>query len=127
MEKTDIRVYEFNIFKKEENLVHGVFSRSGGTSTGSFDSLNIGMNSGDEKSAIFNNRKLIIKKMGMKPLVFLNQEHGDQIKILKKEDNDFSLIFEPGREIYTADAIISDMTGVFLVIQVADCQAVMLY
>jgi hypothetical protein len=127
MEKTDIKVYEFNIFKKEKNLVHGVFARSGGTSTGSFDSLNIGMNSGDEYSAIAENRKLIIRKMGMKPLIFLNQEHGQEIKILNKADNDLSAIFEPGREIYTADAIITDMTGVFLVIQVADCQAVMLY
>lgn len=127
MATTEIKVYGFNIFRKEDNLVHGVFTRSGGTSTGSFDSLNIGMNSGDEISAIVNNRKRIIQKMGMKPLVFLNQEHGDQIKILKNEGNDFSLIFEPGKEIYTADAIVSDMTGVFLVIQVADCQAIMLY
>lgn len=127
MENTEIKVYEFEIFKKEDILVHGVFTRAGGTSTGAFDSLNIGMNSGDSSSVIADNRKLIIKKMGMKPLIFLNQIHETEIKVLKKEDNDLSLMFEPGKETYTADAIISDMRGVFLVIQVADCQAVMLY
>lgn len=127
MDKTDIKVYEFDGFKKDSNIVHGVFARFGGTSTKPFDSLNIGMNSGDETSAIEKNRKLIILKMGMKPLIFLNQVHSDEIKILRKDDASFSIDFEPGRETYTADAIITDMTNVFLVIQVADCQAVMLY
>ncbi|MBU1340440.1 MAG: peptidoglycan editing factor PgeF [Proteobacteria bacterium] len=127
MESTDIKVYEFELFKKDKTVVHGIFTRAGGTSKGAFDSLNIGINSGDEQSAIANNRKLIIRKMGMKPLVFLNQVHGDDIKVLKKDDNDLSEMFEPGKETYMADGIITDMKDVFLVIQVADCQAVMLY
>ncbi|MCD4721952.1 MAG: peptidoglycan editing factor PgeF [Desulfobacula sp.] len=127
MESADIKVYEFEYFKNHAHIVHGIFTRAGGTSTGTFDSLNIGMNSGDEHPAIANNRKLIIRKMGMKPLIFLNQMHGDVIKVLKKDDNDLSESFQPGKEIYTADGIVTDMKDVFLVIQVADCQAVMLY
>ncbi len=123
----EIKLYEFDHFKKEPKIVHSIFTRSGGTSTRPYDSLNIGKNCGDDTCAVANNRKLIIKKMGMKPLIFLNQVHGDDIRVLKKDDSDFSIHFEPGKETYTADAIISDMTGVFLVIQVADCQAVMLY
>jgi YfiH family protein len=127
MKKSDIKIHEFELLKKDRQIIHGIFTRSGGTSIGSFDSLNIGINSGDDKSAITGNRKLIIQKMGMKPLIFLNQEHGKEIKIIKKDDNDLSLVFEPGKEVYTADGVITDMKGVFLVIQVADCQAVMLY
>jgi len=127
MGKADIKVYEFDIFKNHANIVHCIFTRAGGTSTGSFDSLNIGVNSGDEYSAVANNRKIIIRKMGMKPLVFLNQVHRSDIKILKKNDNDLSENFQPGKEAYTADGIITDMKDVFLVTQVADCQAVMLY
>lgn len=122
----EITIHEFEKFK-DQNLVHGIFTRQGGTSTGQFDSLNVGMNSGDETSAIATNRKRIILKMGMKPLVFLNQVHGNKIKVLKKEDNDLSDVFEPGKELYTADGIITDMKGVFLVIQVADCQSIMFY
>ncbi|MFA5902772.1 MAG: peptidoglycan editing factor PgeF [Desulfobacula sp.] len=127
MENADINIYEFEHLKRDAHVVHGIFTRAGGTSRGLFDSLNIGMNSGDEVSAVANNRKLITRKMGMKPLVFLNQIHGDTVKVLKKNDNDLLQIFEPGKEIYTADAVITDIKGVFLVIQVADCQAVMLY
>ncbi len=127
MDNSDIKVYEIESLKKYTNIVHGIFTRHGGTSTKPFDSLNIGMNSGDEQGTIIDNRKLIIKKMGLKPLVFLNQVHGSDIKILKMDDNDLPETFEPGKDTYTADGIITDMKNVFLVIQVADCQAVMLY
>ena len=63
----------------------------------------------------------------MKPLVFLNQVHGDGIKILKQKDNKRLNGLEPGRDTCEADAVITDMKGVILVIQVADCQAVMLF
>ncbi len=127
MESLDINVYEFEHLKKEAHIAHGVFTRAGGTSKKPYDSLNIGLESGDEILDVANNRKLIIRKMGMKPLVFLNQVHGDIIKVLKKDDNDLSQIFEPGKESYMADAVITDMKGIFLVIQVADCQSIMLY
>ena len=65
--------------------------------------------------------------MNMNPFVFLNQVHGSDIKVLKKDDNDLPENFQPGKETYTADSIVTDMKEVFLVIWIADCQAVMLY
>lgn len=127
MEETELNTYEFDIFKQENHIVHGVFTRTGGTSKGKYDSLNIGLNSGDDLAAVAENRKRIIRKMGMKPFVFLNQVHGADVKILKKNKNDLSQKFQPGFETYTADGIITDISDLFLVIQVADCQAVMLY
>jgi len=127
MGSNEIKIYEFDIFKNQSRFVHGIFTRNGGKSTGSYDSLNIGMNSGDKREAVADNRKLIIRKMEMKPFVFLNQVHGTRIKVLKKDDNDLSQNFLPGMEAYTADGIITDIKDLFLVIQVADCQAVLLY
>jgi YfiH family protein len=122
----DIRIHQFGLLNRLDNIVHGVFARQGGISSPPFDSLNVGMNTGDNPDAIAENRKRIILKMGMKPLIFLNQIHDDTIKVLKKDDPQFSVEFEPGKEVYTADAVVTDMKGVFLVIQVADCQSVML-
>ncbi|MCP4672133.1 MAG: peptidoglycan editing factor PgeF [Desulfobacula sp.] len=127
MENNDIKVYEFECFKKYTSIVHGVFARTGGSSKGAFDSLNIGINSGDKESNIANNRKIILKKMGMKPLVFLNQVHGTKIKVLKNSDNDLTKVFQSGQETWTADGIITDVKDLCLVIQIADCQAVILY
>ena len=127
MEDKDIRIYEFEHLKKEADLVHGIFTRAeenGGDPSGS---LNIGMAPGNGYSAAAANRKLITRKMGPAPLVFLNQVHGDTITVLKKESHDLSNLFEIEKQAYQADAAITDMKGVFLVIQVADCQSVMLY
>ncbi len=127
MEAGKIQIRQFDRLTAEPGLEHAVFTRQGGNSTGPFDSLNVGMNSGDRAKIIASNRKLIIRQMGMKPHLFLNQVHGKEIQILKKEDNDPAETVEPGGEIYTADGIITDMEDLVLVIQVADCQAVMFY
>ena len=127
MESADIKVYEFEQFKNHTCIAHGIFTRTGIASTRTSDALNIDMNSRDELSLIADNRKHIIGKMGIKSLVFLNQTHGDGIKVLKKDGNVLSENFKPGKNTYKADGIVTDMKDVFLVIQVADCQAVMLY
>jgi polyphenol oxidase len=122
---TDIKLYEFEHLKKEPHIIHGIFARTGGTSLSPFDSLNVGMNSGDEESAVISNRKLIIRKLGNKAPIFLNQVHGDNIKLITKED--IVHIVPPEKDSFTADAMITDIKDIFPVIQVADCQAVMLY
>lgn len=124
---TDIRRYEFRLFGNRADIVHSVFTRSGGTSSHPFDSLNVGFNSGDAPKNIVRNRELILSKMGMKSVVFLNQIHGDDVKIIKQGDAELSLRFEQGKDIHTADAVITDRKNLALLIQVADCQSVMLY
>ncbi|WP_300459794.1 peptidoglycan editing factor PgeF [Desulfobacula sp.] len=124
MEKTDIRVHEFALFKQDPHMVHGIFPRQGGPLAGSIDLRNPA-DSGDEPLAREVCRDLVVKKMGKKPLVFLNQVHGDQIRVWTK--NDLNNLMEAGKRVYTADAVITDVKGVVLVILVADCQAVMLY
>ena len=133
MENSGINVYKFALFKNHSDLVHGIFARSGGTSTGAFASLNIGLNSGDIELAVENNRKLIKREIGVQSLTFLNQVHGAKIRILKKSNNDlvhanqFNQANKLGKKAYTADGIITDIKDVSLVIQVADCQAIILY
>lgn len=126
MEDKDIRVYEFEHLKKEGGLVHGVFTRDG-AGRDTVDSLISDMDSGNGYSPAADNRRRITRKMGPAPLVFLNQVHGDTITVLKKESHDLSNLFEIEKQAYRADAAITDMKGVFLVIQVADCQSVMLH
>lgn len=126
MGNTEIKVYEFKLFGNNPEVKHGIFTRKDRTFPESFYSMNGDIISEDEHSAISNNRKLITRKMGMKPLIFLNQTHGDAVIVLKKDDNDLSQIFDPGKETYAADGIITDMKDIFLVIQAADCQSVML-
>jgi len=127
MVSREIKIHEFELFKKHIHLDHAVFTRQGGVSSKPFDSLNIGKNSGDISSNIEQNRKLVHQKNNAKHLVFLNQAHTSKIKVLKKKDIGRIENFQKEVQGWTADGIITDIKDVCLVIQVADCQAVLLY
>lgn len=127
MEDHDINVYEFELFKACPHIVHGIFTRAGGTLAGPFESPNSGADFKHVPSVAAVNRERIIRKTGITSLVFLNQVHGDAVKLLKKDDTALIEKFDPGKETYTADGVITDIKEVALVIQVADCQSVMLY
>jgi polyphenol oxidase len=122
---SDIKIYRFKHLKQDTHIVHGIFARTGGISKKPFDSLNIGINCGDEENDVLVNRRLISKKSGNKPLIFLNQIHKDNIKIIKEEDITRNLA--PEENSFTADAMITELKNIFLLIQVADCQSIMLY
>jgi len=95
-----------------------VFARSGGVSSGCFDSLNLGLSVGDDPGAVAENRARILAKMETPQAVYLSQVHGNTIHVLTNEERQAPII---------ADGVVTDMRGVALVIQVADCQGVLLY
>ncbi len=121
----------FSHFSDCSHLVHGVFTRHGGVSRPPFDSLNVGIGTGDDPAAVMENRQRLLSCLGMSRAVFLNQVHGKEVLVLAREDNpDPGLFWKPGHpaagNVPAADAVVTDLTDLALVIQVADCQAVML-
>lgn len=114
----EIKVFEFNLFQGYPELCHGVFARSGGVSSGCFDSLNLGASAGDDPGAVKENRRRILARMEIGRAVYLNQVHGNTIHVLTEDNCQTPSV---------ADGVVTDMQGVGLVIQVADCQGVLLY
>ena len=126
-----IPVRTFSHFSTCPHLLHGVFTRRGGVSRPPFDSLNVGFSSGDDPGAVMENRQRILSCLGLSRAVFLHQVHGTDVLILAREDTpDPALFWKPGHpaagKVLTGDAVVTDLTQLALVIQVADCQAVML-
>lgn len=124
-------VRTFPRFLDCSNLVHGVFTRLGGVSRPPFDSLNVGFSTGDEPSAVRENRHRILSWLGLPRAVFLNQVHGREILVLEKDrEIDPDLFWTPDHSasgtVLSADAVVTNLRQLTLVIQVADCQAVML-
>lgn len=104
--------------------VHGFFDRKGGVSPPPYDSLDVGT-AGEDRLHVAENRRRILSAMGTGfSLVSLQQVHGDQVLLVTKEmgrkDGD---IAEP---VPKADAMITEVPGKLLMIQTADCQAVLL-
>ncbi len=99
---------------------YGFFNRHGGSGTAPFDSRNVSYGVGDEKKTVSANRQRIGEIIRFSILLSAKQVHGDGI---------YSLT-EPvigTREIEGVDALITDQQGIGLMIQQADCQAVLLF
>ncbi|MBU0969366.1 MAG: peptidoglycan editing factor PgeF [Proteobacteria bacterium] len=118
MGRSEIKTFEFELFKDCADLFCAVFSRAGGVSSLCFDSLNVGLNSGDEPLAVEENRRRILERAGARQAVFLNQVHGTKIHVFTGENPQIPIV---------ADGVVTDRQGAALMVQVADCQGVLLF
>jgi hypothetical protein len=100
-------------------LPHGCFNRLGGCSPQPFESLNLSFGTGDGPDHVVANRRIALKAIKMEQLISVQQVHSDAILLASKE--------HIGKEPKGYDALISNLPGVVLLIQQADCQAVLLY
>jgi multi-copper polyphenol oxidoreductase laccase/nitrite/sulfite reductase ferredoxin-like protein len=66
-----------------------VFARSGGISSGGFNSLNLGLSVGDDPKAVRENRRLMMARMGIQRAFYLDQVHGKTIHVLTEETRAF--------------------------------------
>jgi YfiH family protein len=122
-EKNGLSFFQFPNFAEFADIHHGIFTRKGGYSKGPHGTLNVSLGIGDDEDAVKQNRSLISLCMGHKQLVFARQVHGTEIFQLRREDAEIA----EKNPAPTADAMITDIPGKGLVIQTADCQAVLLY
>ena len=101
-------------------LFHGIFNRLGGVSPAPWDSQNVSFGLGDVPQNVSTNRAEIKKVLGCSRLVSARQVHGSQVHIVKEN---------PGKdlEVEGFDALVTNVAGLGLMIQQADCQAVMLF
>lgn len=84
-------------------------NRTGGVSTGSFASLNLGVHVGDEIENVKSNRAILSGASG--PIQFMSQVHGNRVAVVEAYSDE-----DP-----TADALVTGIPGVVLAVQVADC------
>ena len=94
-------------------------TRSGGTSSGRYATMNVGSAVGDDAAAVAVNRALLAEAMGAAP-VFLRQVHGARVVCVGRADA------AAGAPILEADAVVTGEQGVACVVQAADCLPVLL-
>ncbi|MBI5590503.1 MAG: peptidoglycan editing factor PgeF [Deltaproteobacteria bacterium] len=110
---------QFPHLSEYAEIRHGIFTRQGGFSKGCYQGLNVGMGSGDDIDHVLRNRAAISGCMEHSELVFADQTHGTTIINLSE--------CGPSGSRLSGDALITDTPGKSLVIQTADCQAVLIY
>ena len=147
-QKNGVSFLEFPKLSGLSGILHGVFTRKNGKSKGPFQSLNVSFGVGDTDKTVLENRKIISQCFSDNDLVFLDQVHGTRIIVYSKEhlfyrvpdtndcfEDEYSETLSAQTDIsgiesehrFEADAIVTDIPGKLLVIQVADCQSVLIY
>jgi len=103
-----------------EGLVQATFNRWQGLSAAPYASLNCSFGVGDKEETVQANRGLIKQYLHIDHLVSARQVHGDQI---------FQIQEIPAEDVEKdgVDALVTNQRGVGLMIQHADCQAVLLH
>jgi YfiH family protein len=102
-------------------IVHGVFTRHGGVSDPPYNSLNISYMVGDAPENVTGNLKTIKETIGTDHLICMNQSHGDGILVLRKG------LYRSSRKIPSADAAITNMSHLALMVKLADCQGIIIF
>ncbi len=116
---------QFPHLSEYADIRHGIFTRKGGFSKGCYQGLNVGLGNGDTLDHVLQNRAAVSGCMGHSELVFAKQVHGTAI--IYHAQRGPSGINLPTGKAETGDALITDTPGKSLVIQAADCQAVLIY
>jgi len=102
-------------------LDHAIFSRHGGASPKPWHSLNVGSTVGDDSNRVRENRRRLFEVMGRDPdsLYDVWQVHSARYVIAR----------EPRKKkpYQQADAILTDIPGITLLMRFADCVPIMLY
>jgi YfiH family protein len=101
-------------------IFHGVFKRYSGVSSPPWDTQNISFGLGDDPANVRANREGLKRALGCTHLVSAKQVHGSKVFVVKEN---------PGSdlEVEGFDGLITNVPGLGLMIQQADCQAVMLF
>lgn len=99
---------------------YAMFDRHGGVSRGVYASLNVGEQVGDLPQAVRENRERVRAALSVAHILSARQVHDTGIFCLTEPLTD-------NREVDGCDALITDRPGVGLMIQQADCQAVLLF
>lgn len=101
-------------------LAHGFSTRAGGVSRGIFSQLNLGLHRGDDEESVLENYRIFCTALGVETeqCVLSRQVHRDDVKIVTEADAGAGLLYP---QPYEADALVTNVPGIPLVIFSADC------
>ena len=107
-----------NKIQKLNKFIFCFFSRHSGVSKDEMYSLNCALNLGDKDSNVKKNRKIALKKLGIKKKLFLvNQVHSNRVIFLKEGSE-----LDPTN----ADGIITNREDIVIGILTADCAPIII-
>lgn len=119
-QKGELIYITFPLFDRH-GVRHAFTTRKGGVSEGMYASFNTGFNNGDSYDAVYKNFRRLCVEIGIdeRSLVFGKQTHTNNIRTVSPEDIGKGIV-KP-LDYTDVDGLISNLPGVGLVTQYADC------
>lgn len=118
----ELSCLQFNSLLIHPGLSHGVFTRKGGVSLPPYGGLNVSYDTGDLPERVSRNLDLIRDRIGAKQIMYMRQEHGTEVVSPHRDDYN-----DPPASAPRADAIITDVPLLGIMVKQADCQGVIIY
>jgi YfiH family protein len=130
---------QFDSYQQFPEVIHGIFTRKGGYSTGPYQGLNSlgALKSGENIDTVIHNRQLAMQALGVLdyPCVTLWNVHGAEVAIPDIRGNwrtdwahrSFYQQSWAPESLHKADALITREPGVALALSFADCVPILLY
>jgi YfiH family protein len=117
--------YQFEQLAGFREINHGVFLRTPGFSKAPFNQLNTSFSVGDDASRVESNRNLVAQCLEAPELVFARQVHSRRVLVIDERPRrnrppEHAALLE-------GDAMVTNQPGRYLVVQVADCQPILMY
>jgi len=112
---------QFELLATCSGVGHAIFLRTQGFSDAPFNRLNVSYAVGDEAERVACNRRLVAGALNADELVFVRQVHGHRVQVIDERPAG------DGAALPEADAMLTDRAGKFLVVQVADCQPILMH
>jgi YfiH family protein len=114
-----------------QTVAHAVGTRHGGISTPPYDTLNLGYGTRDEEYRVVENRRRFVESLGVarSSVVAGRLSHGTQVRTFRSSDHrSLNSYVTPVRSVsdrreafFDADAAVSDVPELFLLLTFADC------
>ncbi|MDR4507050.1 MAG: peptidoglycan editing factor PgeF [Candidatus Brocadiaceae bacterium] len=117
-----------NLFD-QKSIDHFISTRAGGCSNPPYDSLNLGLHVGDDKNSVITNREILAANLGapLDNFTLTNQVHGAKVKIISDDMRGRGSIHSLEAERFSADAMITNVPNIYLMILLADCVPVLIF
>ncbi len=124
-DRNGVSFFQFPNLARFSGIEHAIFTRNCGYSEGPYRSLNVSFEVGDDQSNVAENRRVISRGIDNKTLVFAKQVHGTEIlTFAKNKKNGLERARNTPQQ---GDAMVSDIPNKYLVMQIADCQSILMY
>jgi hypothetical protein len=123
-----VQTFLFESLSHQKGILHFISTRVGGISAPPFDSLNLSFNVSDDPKNVLQNRKILAEALGIdiESVTAAKQVHDNKVAVVTsqmrgKGSKDHASALD------NIDAMVTNVPGISLLIQVADCVPLLFY